>query len=261
MAQFTRSEMARILVCLREGQINEALTVVKSVLSSVRTPSRSADATDEISGVSAEEGLGNVVGSLLGGHLLRSSVPPILEKLINMRQQSRAKIGFSISDIVALGNQMEYANMSVTTVQNWVKRDVKELISTPQAGKKYSVEQMATIFIIEDLKSSLDFDSIRKVLALIFNDPTSDEDDLIHPVDFLAAYATIFEDLRRQGTPIAEVAKRAREFAYTLPVLNEIQRGFIESTIVIAVLSLQASNFQVTAKTLASTTIIGKQLT
>ena len=40
-------------------------------------------------------------------------------------------------------------------MQNWVKRDIKEMIGSPQKGKKYSIEQAALLFIVEDLKQHL----------------------------------------------------------------------------------------------------------
>lgn len=177
-----------------------------------------------------------------------------------MDEKQTEHIGFSMNDIVSLGNQMEYANLSTTTVQNWIKRDVKDLIATPQAGKKYSVEQVATIFIIEDLKSSLDFDSIRRILSLIFNDPRSDDDDVIHPVDFLAAYAKIYEALRNSGVPIADVIRHAHEFSATLTLLSDDQRSSVEHAITVAVLSLQASSFQTAARAIAASVVIDKQL-
>ena len=39
-------------------------------------------------------------------------------------------------------------------MQNWVKRDIKEMIGSPQK-KKYSIEQAALLFIVEDLKQHL----------------------------------------------------------------------------------------------------------
>ncbi|GMA64420.1 DUF1836 domain-containing protein [Alicyclobacillus fastidiosus] len=256
MAQFTRVQMAQLLLFLRERDLANALLVVKDVLSSIRTSGQSDGSARKATDILSV----GVVSSIRDGQIVGHPVPPILEKLMNMSQALKADIGFSISDIVALGNQMEFTNFSVTTVQNWVKRDVKELIATPQSGKKYSVEQVATIFIIEDFKSSLDFDAIRKVMGLIFNDPTSDEDDIIHPVDFLAAYSSIFEELRTKGTPIDEVAKRAHEVVSRMGHLTEEQQNTVESALVIAVLTLQAANFQLAAKTLASTTILSKRL-
>ncbi|MBG9586224.1 DUF1836 domain-containing protein [Cytobacillus firmus] len=121
---------------------------------------------------------------------LDTKMPAIFEKLLRADLQ---RIGFSINEIAALGNQIEFTHLSSTAVQNWVKRDVKNLIGSPQLGKKYSVDQAAMLFIVEDLKATLDFDSIRKILALLFNDLDDRSDDLIEPIPFYSAYSAIFE--------------------------------------------------------------------
>lgn len=121
---------------------------------------------------------------------LDTKMPAIFEKLL---RADLKKLGFSINEIVALGNQIEFTHLSSTAVQNWVKRDVKDLIGSPHLGKKYSVDQAAMLFIVEDLKATLDFDSIRKILTLLFNDLEDRSDDLIEPIPFYAAYASIFE--------------------------------------------------------------------
>ena len=63
--------------------------------------------------------------------------------------------------------------------------------------KKYSIEQAALLFIVEDLKTALDFESIRKLLRLIVNDPADRSDDLINPVHLYGAYSSLFEELNR----------------------------------------------------------------
>lgn len=124
-----------------------------------------------------------------------TKMPPIFEKIL---RANLPKVGFSINQIVKMGNQIEFTNLSSTAVQNWVKRDVKQLIGSPQLGKKYTVEQAATLFIVEDLKASLDFDSIRQILALLFNNPEDRTDDVIDPLQFYRAYAAIFEKAYNQ---------------------------------------------------------------
>ncbi|MCM3241996.1 DUF1836 domain-containing protein [Cytobacillus oceanisediminis] len=127
---------------------------------------------------------------------LDTKMPAIFEKLLRADLQ---KIGFSINEIVALGNQIEFTHLSSTALQNWVKRDVKDLIGSPQLGKKYSADQAAMLFIVEDLKATLDFDSIRKILALLFNDLDDRTDDLIGPIPFYSAYAAIFEKVHQHN--------------------------------------------------------------
>src|SRR5690554_3413658 len=109
-----------------------------------------------------------------------TSLPSIFEKIIRMKSEDTS---VSLQDIVSLGSQIEYTHYAMSSVQNWVKRDFKDLIGSPAFGRKYSVEQAAILFIIEDLKSSLDFESIRKLLTLIFHEHDNISKDLINPVD------------------------------------------------------------------------------
>ena len=82
-------------------------------------------------------------------------------------------------------------------MQNWVKRDIKRNDWLSSKGKKYSIEQAALLFIVEDLKTALDFESIRKLLRLIVNDPADRSDDLINPVHLYVAYSSLFEELNQ----------------------------------------------------------------
>src|SRR5690606_37876718 len=90
---------------------------------------------------------------------LNSRLSPIMDRIIHMKVYEK---GLSLNEIVALGNQIEYTHISVTSVQNWVKRDIKDHIGTPRIGRKYSLDQAALLFIVEDLKTTLDFQSIHK---------------------------------------------------------------------------------------------------
>lgn len=106
---------------------------------------------------------------------LSTNVPPILQKII---KGGHVK-GFSLGEIASLGHLIEYSTLTVTAMQNWVKRDFKEYLGSPKEGKKYSVNQAALLFIIDDLKSALNFESIRQLFQLMFLKPDRDDDDLI----------------------------------------------------------------------------------
>ncbi|MGM0843390.1 MAG: DUF1836 domain-containing protein [Bacillota bacterium] len=129
---------------------------------------------------------------------LTNEMPTIFEKFIKSENEDMC---FSINEIVSLGNQIEFTNLSPSAVQNWVKRDVKELIGPPQIGRKYTVDQAAILFIVEDLKAALDFESIRKVLTLIFNKPEDRTDDMVNPVDLYSAYASVFDKIHHHTSP------------------------------------------------------------
>lgn len=243
MFQLTRKQMAGLLLSLA-GQID------KTPLAVLREAWSRAHQIDIRDGKSL-------------GAFMSTSLPPIFEKMIKMKQRGE---GFSLTDIVAMGNQIEYTHFSVTSVQNWVKRDFKDWIGSPRLGKKYSIDQTAILFIIEDLKAALDFESIRKLLALVFNDPHIEADDLIRPLQLYSAYSSIFEDLdanndqvldlsghesgmRNQDHMLENLIKhRADQFASTLTGLKEEQREAVSHMIFIATISVQTSYFQSLAR-------------
>lgn len=209
------------------------------------------------------------------GAFMATSLPPIFEKIIKMNQRNE---GFSLNDIVALGNQIEYTSLSITSVQNWVKRDVKEVLGSPRLGKKYSVEQTAVLFIVEDLKATLDFGSIRNLLSLVFRHPDDETDDLINPITLYATYSTIFEELDKNNDQVLDlsghaggkrnhdhlmehlVKQRADQFAGTLSGLNADQREAVSNAIVIATISVQASYFHALAKRFYNATLFLQNL-
>ena len=186
------------------------------------------------------------------------ALPSIFEKIIKLDKPDR---GFSLNEIAALGNQIEYTNFSVTALQNWIKRDMKEMIGSPQKGKKYSLEQTALLFIVEDLKTALDFESIRQLLKLIINDPDDQKDDLINPIHLYACYSTLFEEINQRSfnekhllsegiieTIEKMINHKAEKMVLKQFQLDEQKRKAIKNIIVIAVLSVHTAYFQMLAK-------------
>ncbi|WP_254871036.1 DUF1836 domain-containing protein [Bacillus sp. Marseille-Q1617] len=190
-------------------------------------------------------------------NLLSSGVPSIFEKII---KHTKSEIGFSINEIVSLGNQIEYTHLSPSAVQNWVKRDIKELVGRPQIGKKYNVDQATMLLIVEDLKSSLDFESIRKILTLIFNNPEDRSDDIIHPIDLYSAYASVFEKLHHRPVPHVDgdgpmnewieqfIHAECRNILPMFKHLNEGQVISVMNVLIVSSLSAQAAYYQSAAK-------------
>jgi Domain of unknown function (DUF1836) len=189
--------------------------------------------------------------------LISSGMPSIFEKIL---KHTKNEIGFSINEIVALGNQIEYTHLSPSAVQNWVKRDIKELVGRPQIGKKYNVDQATMLLIVEDLKSSLDFDSIRKILTLAFNNPEDRSDDIIHPIDLYSAYAFVFEKLHHRPLPPVDgsgpmnewieqfIHKECRDILPIFDHLNEDQMNSVLNVLIVSSLSVQAAYYQSAAK-------------
>ncbi|WP_066174322.1 DUF1836 domain-containing protein [Bacillus marinisedimentorum] len=184
--------------------------------------------------------------------------PEIIQKLI--KRIDRPEVGFSLNEIVALGNLLEFTKLSHGAVQNWVKRDVKELIGSPLLGKKYTVEQAATLFIVEDLKHSLGFESIRSILQLVFNNPEDRSDDIIDPVDLFFAYASLFDRMQLafrdgmdqglglNGTAQQWIETEAAAFAIKYETISKSEKQAIRTVISICLFSVQSAWFQYQAK-------------
>ena len=255
LLQLTRKEMAQLLFCL-QGERNETpLSILQRAWSNTHKQDIRSGKTFSA--------------------FIATSLPPVLEKMIKLE---KGEPGLSLSEIVTLGNQIEHTHFSVTSVQNWVKREIKEWIGTPRLGKKYSVEQAALLFLVEDLKATLDFESIRKLFSLIFNNPDSYDDDLISPIELYAAYSTIFEELDPDNDHIVDAAKRpfggsvhvqmmdiriqekARGYVEQFTHLNSEQKEAIANTIVIAILSVQSAYFQKLSKQYLNATIFLRNL-
>lgn len=207
---------------------------------------------------------------------ISTSLPPIFEKIIKSNCEH---IGFSLNDIVSLGNQIEYTNFSITSIQNWVKRDIKDKLGGPRIGKKYSIDQTAILFLVDDLKTTLDFEAIRKLLDLIFNDPKNDFDDLISPTMLYAAYSSIFEELDQNNDQMLDVQghesgrgnhdhmleglikRKAEQYVQNLPELTYEQREAVSNMLVIAMVSVQAAYLQSMAKRFLNATLFLQNLT
>ncbi|PZE20607.1 DUF1836 domain-containing protein [Paenibacillus xerothermodurans] len=193
---------------------------------------------------------------------LSTELTPVLEK---MMKHDRVE-GFSLQEIVSLGNQIEYTHMSITSMQNWVKRDFKEFLGSPKVGKKYSIDQAAMLFIIDDLKNCLDFESIRKLFEIVFRNPDTESDDLLTPVELYAAYSRLFEemdanhdqimDVRGHGTAnrsydtLTELAirQKAEEYTHGLTHLTPQQQEAVRNMLFIAMVSVRNAYFHALAR-------------
>ncbi|EPE61468.1 hypothetical protein L479_02159 [Exiguobacterium sp. S17] len=116
------------------------------------------------------------------------------------------KNGLSINQIVALANTLTGEHLSATTIQNWTKREVRKIIGVPRVGKKYSLQQATIIYLLDDLKHLFSLEETSSLLALIFNNPDRDEDDLISPIDFYRLYA----EYAKSTSPIEMLDTRAK---------------------------------------------------
>jgi hypothetical protein len=181
-------------------------------------------------------------------------VPTFLLKP-NKRRSHNQVYGLSTNEIVALANLCELTSLKSTSIQNWVKRDVKDLIGAPELGKKYSIEQAAMLLIVKDLKTVFDFEKIRKLLTVVFNTLSDRSDDLISPIIFYEIYATVLDSL--EALPSLTLNDKTLE-NNIVQKINSIPKKFselpaqqweaIRNVLVITVLSVLASHLQTRAQ-------------
>ncbi|UHA72694.1 DUF1836 domain-containing protein [Paenibacillus sp. 481] len=196
--------------------------------------------------------------------LSECKLPPILAKLLNDHSN---KEGLSLNEIVALGNQVEYTNFSLTSIQNWVKRDIKPIVGPPHIGKKYSLQQAALILIVEDLRATLSLEAIRQLLEQLFQPATANQQLLINPLDFYAAYSSLYEELDQNNDQVLDVyghdplrlhhdellekviSQKTEEHLQQLAiVMDDATRLVVRNALVIAITSVQTTYFQHLAK-------------
>ncbi|BBU39050.1 MAG: DUF1836 domain-containing protein [Bacillaceae bacterium] len=180
-----------------------------------------------------------------------NQIPGFIKKL--SKQRDKGELGLSTNEIVILGNFCELTSLKSTSVQNWVKRDIKEIIGPPELGKKYSVEQAALLLIVKDLKTIFDFETVRSLLMKVFNTISDRNDDLISPLMFYKLYTDVLEQVKN-----VEIDNN-RQFEKKLFVqtkrllqkqtsLSEAQIDSICHVTVAAVLAVLTYHFQTRAK-------------
>ncbi|MEK4179663.1 DUF1836 domain-containing protein [Aeribacillus sp. FSL K6-1121] len=180
-----------------------------------------------------------------------NQIPGFIKKL--SKQRDKGELGLSTNEIVILGNFCELTSLKSTSVQNWVKRDIKEIIGPPELGKKYSVEQAALLLIVKDLKTIFDFETVRSLLMKVFNTISDRNDDLISPLMFYKLYTDVLEQVKN-----VEIDNN-RQFEKKLFVqtkrllqkqtsLSEAQSDSICHVTVAAVLAVLTYHFQTRAK-------------
>ena len=184
------------------------------------------------------------------------AAPPVLRKFA--RPECPAAKGLSLREIAALGGMIEYSSVSATAMQNWVKRDFKEYFGSPKLGRKYSLNQAAMLFMIDDLKSALDFESIRALFRQMFLAPDNEDDDLLEPARLYHAYSSLFDEIHGtqpafgqaeaagalDGEGGGEALEAAERSASELDHLNGSQRETVRNMLLISTVAVQTCYFQ-----------------
>lgn len=191
---------------------------------------------------------------------MEDDIPDFLYKF--EKRKGKKDFGLSTNEIVTLSTICELTSLKSTSIQNWIKRDIKELIGSPEFGKKYSIEQTALLFIVKDLKAVFDFETIRQMLTKVFNTLSDRSDDLISPLQFFQLYAKTLENIGFGSIHISkasslehmieEEVKRVTEHA--LPI-KETDRKVISHILVVTVMSVLSFHLQLRTLTYANTII------
>ncbi|NPC92307.1 DUF1836 domain-containing protein [Bacillus sp. WMMC1349] len=173
------------------------------------------------------------------------------------RKKQKTEHGLSTNEIVELGNLCELTSLKSTAIQNWIKRDIKDLMGHPDLGKKYSIDQAVILLIVRDLKSVYDFETIRPILNMVFNTITDRSDDVVSPLRFYEGYAKVLEyvyqikDYIRIESAlksiVIEQTNRLREFYHDL---SDDEWSIVKDTTSVTVLSVVVSHIQTTAQTM-----------
>ena len=167
------------------------------------------------------------------------------------KRKNQLEYGLSTNEIVSLTNLCELTSLKSTSIQNWIKRDVKELIGQPELGKKYSIEQAAMLLIVKDLKAIFDFERIRNVLTEVFNTLSDRSDDLMSPITFYELYGSVLESLDTFSDNDSALEKRINDriiFPSRISSnLTEDQCYTIRRILVTTVLAVLASHIQTRA--------------
>ncbi len=181
---------------------------------------------------------------------IEQNIPSFILKASKKKNQS--EYGLSTNEIVSLANLCELTSLKSTSIQNWIKRDVKELIGQPELGKKYSIDQAAMLLIVKDLKVIFDFERIRNILTELFNTLSDRSDDLISPLSFYELYGSILESLDAFSENDSVLEERINNLINIPPRitsnLTEGQYNTICRIIVTTVLSVIASHIQTRAQ-------------
>lgn len=233
----TRAETGQLLITLEQGEPDRLSDLMHRAWT-LRSPSKRQ-----------------------GEHpVLSEPLPPIAKKLM----KSAGRKGLSLHEIAELGQLVEFAKPSATSMQNWVKRDFKSFFVCPQAGKKYSPGQAALLYIIDDLKSSLDFDSLRGLFGIMFGKPECDKaDTIITPIALYACYAELYEEIKslgrqgaRSGGQLEEIIRlRADKTAERFSLGTELEREALRNMLLVAVISVHTTYCQSLARRYSDATL------
>ncbi len=150
-----------------------------------------------------------------------------------------------ISQITDLANKSSNRSLNSTTIQNWVKRSI---IGRP-LGKKYDMDQVASILLVHDLRDVISLDDAKILLEYINGDPNTSEDDLIPPRQMFEYYASIFDNTKDAcREEIDRLYKKVASFVGKRTDLGEEGRERVVASLMILEIAVRASLYKMLAE-------------
>ncbi len=119
--------------------------------------------------------------------LVKSFCPNIFTAILFTQNET---LRLSLKEIESLMETTLFKKFTATTVQNWIQKELKEVIGPPELGKKYSVRQISYLLLVDDLKTSIGSYEIKKILNLL--DKYSDNQELL-VLKLIKIYTNIVE--------------------------------------------------------------------
>lgn len=83
--------------------------------------------------------------------------------------------GIFVAGNIVMSQISELTGLGTPTLRNWVNRG---FLSHP-VGKKYNVNQLARILIINSLRNSMKLEDIKRLLVFVNGDPENERDNII----------------------------------------------------------------------------------
>jgi len=94
-----------------------------------------------------------------------------------------------LAQVVEVAQMISKNDINSNHIQNWVRRGY---LPHPEK-KRYSREQVASIFLINDLRNILTLEEINRLLRFVNADPENTADDRINPVELYRYYSQTFD--------------------------------------------------------------------
>lgn len=136
-----------------------------------------------------------------------------------------------------LNNKFHDEKYTKNIIQNYIK---SEVISKPESGKKrgYTKVHIIQLILLSHMRPILTSEEIKKVFSLAFNDPNSDEDDIISWEKAYEAFSKMQENVFENFVEFKddEIQKIAQEFD-----INEKDEKRIMTFLIVLSLTAQAS--------------------